>query len=283
MAAPRFTFSSLPPGSLMGVLNITPDSFSDGGAFFSVEDAARQARRLVDGGARILDLGAEASSFFRKEVQPTPPEEQLRRLLPVVNALRQSLPETPLSIDTRSAVVAEACLAGGAAIINDISAGTHDPGMFSAVARHRATMVLMHIMPGYPATAPDDADIVGTVRGYLTERIAAARSAGISEIGIDPGVGFGKSMRDNWKLVTGLESLAPPGVPVVLGISRKRFLETPPPVEIADELRALAGGFSSAGHPRDAMTAAVTAFVGPRAALHRVHALLHRSKGAATC
>jgi dihydropteroate synthase len=259
----------------MGVLNITPDSFSDGGAFLAVEAAVVQARRLVAAGARVLDVGAEASSFFRKGVGPVEAGVQLERLLPVVEALRRALPGVPLSIDTRSAVVAEACLVRGAGIVNDISAGTHDERMLGVVGRFGVAVVLMHIMPGYPKTAAEDADIVGRVRTYLAERVAAAEAAGISRerIAVDPGVGFGKSMGDNWVLVREVERVAPAGVAVVLGVSRKRFLETEPPGEMAERVR----GFLPAGwageHPRDAMTAAVTAYVGTRARLHRVHAI----------
>lgn len=273
MPAMPFTFSTLPPGSLMGVLNITPDSFSDGGECLPVENAARRANELVAAGARVLDLGAEASSFFRKGIGPTPADEQLRRLLPILDALRGSLPHIPLSIDTRSAAVADACLARGAALINDISAGTHDPDMLRTVARHGAALILMHITPTYPATAPDNPHLLEEIRTYLAQRVAAAEAAGIprSQIAVDPGIGFGKSMHDNWTLVTHLDKIAPPGIPVVLGISRKRFLETPPPPEIAAQLRTPAS--SAAAHPRDPMTAAVTAFVGPHARLHRLHAI----------
>jgi dihydropteroate synthase len=229
---------------------------------------------LVAAGARVLDVGAEASSFFREGVGPEEAGVQLERLLPVVEGLRRELPGVPLSIDTRSAAVAEACLKRGAVIVNDISAGTHDDRMLGVVARFGAAVVLMHIMPGYPKTAADDGDIVGRVRDYLAERVAAAEAAGIGRgrIAVDPGVGFGKSMRDNWVLVREVQRVAPEGVAVVLGVSRKRFLETEPPGEMAGRLREVMPAWAGE-HPRDAMTAAVTAYVGTGARLHRVHAI----------
>ncbi|HVS71911.1 MAG TPA: dihydropteroate synthase [Phycisphaerae bacterium] len=265
-------------------MNITPDSFSESGRDYSAEAAVEHGRELAAAGAAVLDVGAEASSFFRKGVTPVEAGEQLRRLLPVVEGLGRELPVMVLSIDTRSAAVAEACLerlGGARAIINDISAGTHDGRMFEVVAKYGAGMILMHMMPGYPATAPDDTDIVGRVRAYLAERVAAAEAAGIARerLAVDPGVGFGKSMADSWRLVMGVEGWSVPGVASVLGVSRKRFLETAPPREIAERLAALVGQAPEGGggsHPRDRMTWAVTALLGARVTLHRLHAMPER-------
>ena len=270
-----FLFRSVLPGSLMGILNITPDSFSEGGRDFDPAAAVGHGMEMVGAGAVVLDLGAEASSFFRDGIAPVVPEEQLRRLLPVVRTLVRRVPEVPLSIDTRSALVAEACLAEGAAIINDISAGTQDVAMLPTVARHGAAAILMHIMPEYPATASDDADIVGRVRDYLAQRVAAAEAAGIARerLAVDPGLGFGKSATDNWRLIARLESLAPAGVAVVLGASRKRFLATLPPPELGLGFTGFLAAAAEGPHPRDRATAALTTLVGQRAQLHRVHAM----------
>lgn len=264
---------------LMGVVNVTPNSFSDGNRYLTPAAAVTHGRRLVQEGAALLDLGAEASSFFRPGVEPVPPEEQLRRLLPVVEELATT---ALLSIDTRSATVARACLKAGAAVINDISAGEHDPAMLATLAEYEAPLVLMHISPTYPATPPsDDADIVQTVRQYLERRVAAAIQAGIARerLWIDPGVGFGKTMADNWRLVGRIEHLAGLGLPVVLGVSRKRFLEFPPPTDLGIVLPALpleptppADRETPSLHPRDILTAQVTAWAAGRSIpIHRVH------------
>ncbi len=277
--------------SLMGIVNVTPDSFSDGRKFFDPAAAAGHAKEMVREGAGIVDLGAEASSFFRAGVLPTEPGEQIRRLLPVIELLRDLPAEIAMSVDTRSAAVARAVLhAGGHEkrrwIINDISAGTHDAEMFRAVAEAGAAMILMHIGPGYPKTpAGDDGDILATVRGHLLERLGAAVAAGIApeQIALDPGIGFGKTMADNWRLaMRGGEVVAPVAAAldkpvIVIGASRKRFLETPPPADVGlppdwpGLLEALQRSEESS-HPRDAASAALTAVAARRGAfIHRVH------------
>ena len=249
---------------LMAIVNVTPNSFSDGTT--DPAAAAGLARSAVAEGAAIVDLGAEASSFFRPGVAPVEAAEQLRRLLPVLHALRD-LPAL-ISVDTRSAAVAEAVIAAGAHLINDISAGTHDPAMFATAAALGVPIVLMHIAPSYPADpAQDDPDIFTTVRDYLVTRAAAAHAVGIPRhhIWLDPGIGFGKTPQDNWRLVDGAPALVAEGFPVVLGISRKRFL--------AARKIALPPELAPAGaHERDGASAYVTA----RAAragvqIHRVH------------
>jgi len=260
----------------MGVVNVTPNSFSDGGDFLDPDAAAEQARHLVAQGARVIDLGAEASSFFRPGVEPVPAEEQLGRLLPVLERLRDLPPEVLISVDTRSAQVAEEAIRAGAAIINDISAGTHDQELLPTVARAGASMILMHMSPNYPATPEsDDRDIVATVRAYLAGRAAAAMRVGIApeRIALDPGVGFGKTMADNWRLALRAQAVGS-GFPVVLGVSRKRFLETAPPpdVPLPPQWGELLVSFQAgAKHPRDPATAALTTLaVG--VPIHRVHA-----------
>lgn len=277
MHDPEFDFTHLRRPCLMGVVNVTPDSFSDGGDYLETPAAVAHGQQLAAAGAQIIDVGAEASSFFRPGVTPVPPAEQLRRLLPVVEGLRHVLGEgVYLSVDTRSAEVARAALAAGAAIINDISAGTHDPALLTTVAQRGAAVILMHIAPTYPANPPaDDRNILATVRTCLRRRAAAARAAGIppQRIALDPGVGFGKTMPDNWRLALACQTL---GDTVVLGASRKRFLETPPPgparPEHAEWQRLRAQLTALADHPRDAASAALTVLAARHGvAIHRVH------------
>ena len=269
---------------LMGILNITPNSFSDGNAYLDPAAAIAHGRRLAADGAAWLDLGAEATSFFRPGVAPVPAGEQLRRLLPVVEGLRD-VAGVRLSIDTRSAQVARACIAAGAHLINDVSAGEYDPAMLSTVAELGVPIVLMHLSPCFPAD-PDtsDPDILATVRRALEARAAAALTAGVprANILLDPGIGFGKTMRDNMILALGFAHLPHLDWPVVLGASRKRFLKQAddPFFRGFEHLRqhaaALAAGAGPDAHERDALTAALVAYhagLPPRAGglIHRVH------------
>jgi len=271
----------------MGIINVTPDSFSDGGHFLDPPAAAGHARTLMEQGAAILDFGAESSSFFRPGIEPVPAEEQLQRLLPVLAFLGGLATNVAVSIDTRSALVARAILTTTSEnrqlrienpiLINDISAGTFDPDMFDVVAEHRSAIILMHITPEYPATpSADDPDILATVRDYLERRAAAAVAAGIApdRIALDPGIGFGKTMADNWRLVLRAAELST-RYPLVLGASRKRFLDTTPPPDVAlpagwHSLVARLRSHPLTVHPRDPASAALAALTQP-AAIHRVH------------
>lgn len=275
-----FTFTSLKTPALMGIVNVTPDSFSDGGRFFDPRAAADHALKLAAEGASIVDLGAEATSFFRAGVTPVPAEEQLRRLLPVLELLRGMSGDIVISVDTRSAEVARAVLGAGATIINDISAGTHDPEMLGAVAEAGAGIVLMHMSPGFPATPEaDDPNIVESVRQYLEARVHEAIDADITpqQIAVDPGVGFGKTMADNWRLTMRageLRQLAGVELPVVLGVSRKRFLETPAPADVRLPLsweKGVAAAQAGLEQPRDAATALLTGLTARVVGIHRVH------------
>lgn len=263
---------------LMGVVNITPDSFSDGGQFYDAPAAVSQGRKLLSQGAAILDLGAEASSFFRAGVVPVPAEEQSRRLLPVVHQLVKD-PEpggrVPLvSVDTRSAEVARAAVAAGAHMINDISAGTHDPDMYATIAELGVPFVLMHMGESFPETpAQDDPAIIKRVRDNLLARADAAIAAGVNrdQIALDPGIGFGKTMADNWRLVRDIHHLLATGFPIVLGVSRKRFLATAPPEELLLPPLPIGTNFSDA-HERDPLTARITRLTADRGVqIHRVH------------
>lgn len=209
---------------VMGIVNVTPDSFSDGGRFLGAEAAVAHALRLVEDGADLLDIGGESS---RPGSQPVPAGEELRRVLPVVRELAHRV-TVPLSVDTWKAEVAEACLAEGAHIINDITALQGDARLAEVVRRRRAGLVLMH-MQGTPATMqarPSYADVVREVIGHLEARLQAAVDLGIAgeQVVLDPGIGFGKTLEHNLQLLAGLDELGRLGRPVCLGASRKGYL-----------------------------------------------------------
>lgn len=209
---------------VMGIVNITPDSFSDGGLYQSTSAAVAYALGLAEAGADILDLGGEST---RPDAEPVSESEELRRVLPVVEGIRK-YSRVPLSIDTTKARVAEMCLQAGARIVNDISAMRFDERMPEVVARYHAGLVLMHIR-GTPQTMqqnPTYDDVVAEVRRHLEERLQAAVSAGIAReaIAIDPGIGFGKTLDHTLAQLRDLSSLSASGRPVLLGISRKGFL-----------------------------------------------------------
>jgi dihydropteroate synthase len=206
----------------MGVLNVTPDSFSDGGRFLASDAAVAHARRLVEEGADLIDVGGEST---RPGADPVSEELELERVMPVIDALGASV---PLSIDTSKAAVARAALAAGASFVNDVTALRGDPGMAAAVAGSGADVCLVH-MQGEPRTMQDDpryGDVVADVRVFLEERLAAAIAAGIpaERVWLDPGIGFGKTSEHNLELIRRLDEIVAIGPPVVIGASRKRFL-----------------------------------------------------------
>jgi dihydropteroate synthase len=209
---------------LMGVLNITPDSFYDGGVYFDPARAVERGLELAADGADIIDVGGEST---RPGSESVPAAEEQRRILPVIAALREKTTAL-ISVDTTKAEVAEAALASGADIINDISAGRFDVRMLPVAARSGAGLVLMH-MKGTPKTMqldPHYRDVVAEVKAFLRERIETAASCGIERqrMIIDPGIGFGKTFEDNLTLLNNLSSLAELGRPVLVGISRKSFI-----------------------------------------------------------
>ena len=204
----------------MGVLNVTPDSFSDGGKFLGVRDAVKQALAMEKAGAQLIDIGAEST---RPGSLETTAEEELRRLLPVLKALSGRL-RIPISVDTRKAAVAEAALQAGAEIINDVSGLRHDAALARVVAKHKVPLTLMH-MRGEPRTmqrAGFARDVLTDVARGLRKSIAIARAHGVAkaEILLDPGIGFGKSWPQNYELLAKLEELAKLGYPLVVGTSR---------------------------------------------------------------
>lgn len=216
------------PGPLLfGILNVTPDSFSDGGDYFDPEAAARRAGVLLDEGANVIDVGGEST---RPGSDPVPEEEELRRVVPVIRKILEARPETVVSVDTYRARTAEAALEAGARIVNDVTALRGDPRMIPLVADAGCPVVLMHML-GRPKTMqrePRYEDVVREVRDFLAERAEQAIAAGVDagNIVLDPGLGFGKTLGHNLALLRHLGAIVGLGFPVLLGTSRKRFIGT---------------------------------------------------------
>ena len=211
-----------PRPSVMGILNVTPDSFSDGGMHLDADVAADAARQMVDDGAAIVDVGGEST---RPGSEGVSVDEELRRVVPVLERLRG---EVPFSIDTSKAEVARRALALGAELVNDVTALRGDAELAEVVAESGAYVCLMHML-GAPRTMQEDPrydDVVADVRAFLEERLSFAVAVGIREerICLDPGIGFGKTVEHNVELLRRLGELAAIGRPVVVGVSRKRFL-----------------------------------------------------------
>lgn len=252
-------FNRFGPPQIMGILNVTPDSFSDGGRFSDLDAAMRQAEAMVAEGADLIDIGGEST---RPGSDSVPADEQIRRVVPVIRLIHEQYPQLTISIDTTLATVAEAAVSAGAAIVNDVSAGGGDPNMLAFVAEAGVPIILMHSQ-GTPKTMQDNpfyADVIGEVEAALLKRIDAALAAGIrsENIAIDPGIGFGKRKQDNLDLLANLPRLVDLGYPVLLGTSRKRFM----------------GSICNVSEPSELVTAtAVTTALGVMAgvALFRVH------------
>ncbi|HEU4528927.1 MAG TPA: dihydropteroate synthase [Actinomycetota bacterium] len=209
---------------VMGVLNVTPDSFSDGGRFLDPDAAVAHGLQLVEDGADIVDVGGEST---RPHAEPISPDEERARVIPVIERLAAAHPGLAISIDTRKPEVAEAALAAGACIVNDVSGGRSE-GMFEVVRQADAGMVLMHML-GDPKTMQDNPhyeDVVAEVHEYLNGRIEAAEWAGIrpEALAIDPGIGFGKNLEHNLALIRRIDALRDLGRPILVGPSRKRFI-----------------------------------------------------------
>jgi dihydropteroate synthase len=228
-----FTWENLLSGSsapVMGVVNVTPDSFSDGGRFLDPDAAVAHGRSLAAEGAAVLDVGGEST---RPGAEPVDADEELRRVIPVIGRLVRDLAageaSVPVSVDTTKAVVAAAALDAGAVIVNDISAGRADPAMLEVVADAEAGYVAMHML-GEPRTMqadPQYGDVVGDVADFLVERLAVARAAGIEAgaLMVDPGIGFGKRVAHNLELLARLaELIERVDAPMLVGTSRKAFI-----------------------------------------------------------
>lgn len=221
----QWLLNDVRPPLVMGVLNVTPDSFSDGGRFASPDAAIEHCISMVDAGADMVDIGGEST---RPGSDPVEDDEQIRRVVPVIQAVKNERLPAVLSIDTTRSKVAAAALDAGAHLINDISAGQDDPDMFSLVARRRSPIILMHML-GRPKTmqqAPAYDDVTAEVSGFLNERIITAGMRGIDvdKILLDPGIGFGKALPHNMELLRRLRELTVLGRPLVVGTSRKSFI-----------------------------------------------------------
>lgn len=222
--AGRHEFRFPRPTLVMGVLNVTPDSFSDGGKFFSVEAALEHAGQMLREGADLLDIGGEST---RPGATPVSAEEEIQRVAPVIKELALRL-QVPISVDTQKPEVARAALLAGASIVNDIAANRADDAMWRVVAEFRAGYVAMH-MQGTPQTMqqnPAYADVAREVDEFFAERLARLERLGVrrEQVALDPGIGFGKTLAHNLQLLGALPRFAKHGRPLLLGVSRKSFL-----------------------------------------------------------
>ncbi len=220
------TFNEIKKPLILAILNVTPDSFSDGGKYNRVDAALQQVALMLAQGADIIDVGGEST---RPGSDPVAPEEQLRRVIPVIKAIKDKfLDQLTISIDTTVSMVANAALEAGASLINDVSAGQNDPELFTLAAKKDVPIILMHSQ-GTPLTMQNNPyydDVVPEVIDFLASRIKVALHTGIKKdnIIIDPGIGFGKRKQDNLDLLANLDKIVALGYPVLLGTSRKRFM-----------------------------------------------------------
>jgi len=229
---------------LMGVLNVTPDSFSDGGRFLKLEEAVKQGLKLAEEGADIIDIGGEST---RPGSEPVTIEEELRRIMPVIEELTKRI-QVPISIDTYKSKIAKEVLDSGASMVNDISGLRFDPEMKKVIAEYDVPVVLMHIQgtPRNMQENPKYDNLIEDIKSYLNQSISMAEEAGIGEdkIIIDPGIGFGKTLDDNLKILKNLREFKSLGKPVMIGVSRKSFigkiLDLPTDERLEGSLAALA-------------------------------------------
>jgi dihydropteroate synthase len=226
---------------LMGVVNVTPDSFSDGGLFLDPETAVRRGIELAEQGADVLDIGGEST---RPGAAAVPASEEIDRVVPVIKRLAAEV-DVPISIDTRKSAVATAAIDAGASIVNDVSAARDDPAILDVVREAGAGLVLMHMLgePGTMQRDPHYDDVVAEVRSFLGERAATAVAAGIERgrLCVDPGIGFGKTVEHNLTLLRDVEALRIEGIPLLLGPSRKSFIGRITGAEADDRLGGTAG------------------------------------------
>ena len=208
---------------VMGILNVTPDSFSDGGEHYSEEEAVEHGLKLLEDGADILDVGGESS---RPGADKVPADKELERIIPVITKILKARPDALISVDTTKAVVAEEALSKGAKIINDISGLVFDPALLEVTARTGAALVIMH-MKGTPKSMQENPfyeDVVREIYDFLNDKILSAQKAGVKNIFIDPGIGFGKSIENNFEILRRLEDFKSLGHPILIGVSRKSFI-----------------------------------------------------------
>jgi dihydropteroate synthase len=238
LRACQFEFTFPRPALVMGIVNVTPDSFSDGGRFLEAGAAVKQALSLVEQGAEIIEIGGEST---RPGATPVEETEELRRVMPVVEGLAQRV-RVPIAIDTMKAGVARVALQAGASIVNDVAANRTDEKMWQVVAEAGAGYVCMH-MQGTPQTMqlnPTYGDVVSEVAEFFSDRIERMRGCGMGreQIILDPGVGFGKNLEHNLRLLAGLRSFTKLGRPILLGVSRKSFIGKLLGAELAARLPA---------------------------------------------
>jgi len=208
---------------VMGILNVTPDSFSDGGQFIDKDKAVIHALEMIENGVDIIDIGGEST---RPGSEPVSESDELNRVIPVIKEILKRKPDTVLSVDTTKAKVAEEALKSGALFVNDISGGTFEPEIYSVVKEFNAAIILMHIK-GKPKTmqsSPVYSDVVSEVYGYLAKQTQIASNEGIAKIIVDPGIGFGKRTEDNLTLIERIEDFKSLGFPILIGLSRKSFI-----------------------------------------------------------
>lgn len=208
---------------LMGILNVTPDSFSDGGKYLREDLAVNHALEMINDGADIIDIGGESS---RPGSEPISIDEEISRVIPVIRKILEKKPEAIISVDTYKSKVAEIALQSGAKIINDISGFTFDPEIANICAQYNATVVLMHIK-GTPKTMqlnPEYEEVVSEIYDFLDSQVTFAKNKGIKNIIIDPGIGFGKSVTDNFSIIKRLKDFKSLGCPILIGLSRKSFI-----------------------------------------------------------
>ncbi|MCW9096958.1 MAG: dihydropteroate synthase [Ignavibacteriaceae bacterium] len=208
---------------VIGILNITSDSFSDGGLFINKQKAVNHALEMIESGADIIDIGGEST---RPGSEPVSETEELERVIPVINGILKSKPDAIISIDTTKANVAKQALRNGALIVNDISGGTFEPSIFEVASELNAAMILMHIK-GKPKTmqvSPEYSNVIAEVYDHLAKQSSIASEHGIENIIIDPGIGFGKRLEHNLSLINGLDYFRSLGFPILIGLSRKSFI-----------------------------------------------------------
>lgn len=216
-----------------GILNVTPDSFSDGGKYYSFDSAVAHAVKLIEEGVDVIDVGGEST---RPGADRVSEEEELRRVIPVIEAIKKHREEVFISIDTTRSKVASDALKAGAAIINDISAGLFDNKMWDVVKEYNAAYILMH-MQGNPKTMqvnPDYGDVVADIYDFLLNRVEKAKKYGIKNLIIDPGIGFGKSVSENYEILKRLNEFKGIGLPIMVGVSKKSFLGKSLNLEVND-------------------------------------------------
>lgn len=231
---------------IMGILNVTPDSFSDGGLYNKKGRAVEHAKKLISEGADIVDIGGESTRPGSESISES---EELDRVIPVIKAIRK-FSNIPISIDTQKSAVASHAIKSGADMVNDVSAGLHDEKMFDTAAAHNVPICLMH-MKDTPKTMQDDPqykDIMGEIKSYLSDRIKMATKVGIlpDRIIVDPGIGFGKTAEDNVKIISNLNFLAELGSPILIGTSRKSFIGKLLDLDVKERLEATLATISKA-------------------------------------